>query len=149
VVNATATVFTVDIYQRWLRPKATEANLVSVGRCAGLLTLIVAAPLTFVAMRYRYIFIYSQNASCILAGSAANPSGRNDGTWWMRSLALLAQRCHHAAIQSKDRAVVVDGRTSKLLEFRQFLGAEKGGAPRRSSLVNVVQKLEGLIALLF
>jgi solute:Na+ symporter, SSS family len=67
VVNATATVFAVDVFHRWLRPKASDAQLVSVGRWAGTLTLIVAAPLSLVAMKYRYIFIYSQNAWCILA----------------------------------------------------------------------------------
>jgi len=67
IVNATASVFTVDIYQRWWRPAATEARLVRVGRVAGALTLAVAAPLSLVAINYRYIFIYSQNAWCILA----------------------------------------------------------------------------------
>jgi SSS family solute:Na+ symporter len=67
VVNATAAVFTVDLYQRWLRPGATEAQLLRVGRWAGAVTLLVACPLSLVAMKYRYIFIYSQNAWCILA----------------------------------------------------------------------------------
>jgi SSS family solute:Na+ symporter len=67
VVNATATLFTIDMYQRWLRPNETERNLVRVGRWTGLITLLVATPLSFVAMKYRYIFIYSQNAWCILA----------------------------------------------------------------------------------
>jgi len=67
IVNATASVFTVDIYQRWWRPAATEDRLVRVGRVAGALTLAVAAPLSLVAIKYRYIFIYSQNAWCILA----------------------------------------------------------------------------------
>jgi SSS family solute:Na+ symporter len=67
VVNATATVFTVDVYQRWLKPRSTEDQLVRVGRIAGTVTLLVAAPLSLFAMRYKYIFIYSQNAWCILA----------------------------------------------------------------------------------
>jgi solute:Na+ symporter, SSS family len=67
VVNATATVFTVDVYHRWFRPQASEAQLVGVGRVAGTLTLLIAAPLSLVAMKYKYIFIYSQNAWCILA----------------------------------------------------------------------------------
>ncbi|MBI2929466.1 MAG: sodium/solute symporter [Verrucomicrobia bacterium] len=67
IVNATASVFTIDLYQRWLRPRASEAQLVRVGRFAGTVTLLIAAPLTLVALRYKYIFIYSQNAWCILA----------------------------------------------------------------------------------
>jgi SSS family solute:Na+ symporter len=67
VVNATASVFAVDIYRRWLRPGADDAHLVRVGRWAGVVTLTVAAPLSLVALQYRYIFVYSQNAWCILA----------------------------------------------------------------------------------
>jgi SSS family solute:Na+ symporter len=67
IVNATASVFTMDVYQRWLRPGASDAQLVRVGRWAGTLTLLVAFPLTFVALDYRYIFTYTQNAWCILA----------------------------------------------------------------------------------
>jgi SSS family solute:Na+ symporter len=67
IVNATASVFTVDFYQRCLRPGAGDGELVRVGRLAGVLTLLAAFPLTFVALEYRYIFIYSQSAWCILA----------------------------------------------------------------------------------
>lgn len=67
VVNATATVFTWDVYRRWIRPEASERQLVRVGRWAGISTLLAALPLSFVAMEYKYIFIYSQNAWCILA----------------------------------------------------------------------------------
>ncbi len=67
VVNATATVFTVDLYQRWLRPDASQPQLIRIGRIAGTITLLIAAPLSFVAMKYKYIFIYSQNAWSILA----------------------------------------------------------------------------------
>ncbi len=67
VVNANATVFTIDVYQRWLKRQATEVQMVRVGRWAGILTLIVSVPLSFVAMRYKYIFVYSQNAWSILA----------------------------------------------------------------------------------
>jgi SSS family solute:Na+ symporter len=67
MVNATASVFTIDLFQRWLRPQASETQLVRVGRWAGVATLLTAAPLTLLALRYRYIFVYSQNAWCILA----------------------------------------------------------------------------------
>jgi len=67
VVNATATVFAIDVYQRWFRPQASEMRLVRIGQVAGILTLLIAGPLSLVAIRYKYIFIYSQNAWCILA----------------------------------------------------------------------------------
>lgn len=88
VVNATATVFTVDLYRRWLRPNANEAQLVRVGRAAGTLTLLVAAPLSLVAMKYKYIFIYSQNAWCILAIPITLAFGF--GVFWRRATGAAA-----------------------------------------------------------
>jgi SSS family solute:Na+ symporter len=67
IANATASVFTVDIYQRWIRPGAGEVELVRAGRGAGVMTFLVAFPLALLALDYRYIFTYSQNAWCILA----------------------------------------------------------------------------------
>lgn len=67
IVNATASVYTIDIHRRWLRPAASDRELVRVGRLVGLVTLLVAFPLTLLASSYRYIFTYSQNAWCILA----------------------------------------------------------------------------------
>jgi SSS family solute:Na+ symporter len=67
IANATASVFTVDIYKRWLRPTAGERDLLRTGRLAGAATLCLAYPLTMVALDYRYIFTYSQNAWAILA----------------------------------------------------------------------------------
>ncbi|MBI4664561.1 MAG: sodium/solute symporter [Verrucomicrobia bacterium] len=67
IVNATASVFTIDIYQRLLRPAASDRQLVRMGRWAGGVSLLIALPLTFLALRYRYIFTYTQNAWCILA----------------------------------------------------------------------------------
>ena len=67
IVNATASVFTNDLYQRWMRPAASDRDLVRTGRIVGLVTLALAYPLTLVAGRYDYIFVYSQNAWCILA----------------------------------------------------------------------------------
>jgi len=67
IVNATASVFTNDLYQRWMRPNAGDRDLVRTGRIVGLVTLAIAYPLTLVAGSYDYIFVYSQNAWCILA----------------------------------------------------------------------------------
>ncbi len=67
IVNATASVFANDLYQRWVRPDSSDARLIRVGRLAGLATLVIAYPLTLFAAKYEYIFTYSQNAWCILA----------------------------------------------------------------------------------
>lgn len=67
IVNATSSVFTNDLYQRCLRPSASDSHYIRVGRLVGLVTLVAAYPLTLFATRYEYIFVYSQNAWCILA----------------------------------------------------------------------------------
>jgi SSS family solute:Na+ symporter len=67
VTNATASVFTNDLYHRWIRPASSDRHLVTVGRITGIVTLAVAFPLTLFAAKYQYIFTYSQNAWCILA----------------------------------------------------------------------------------
>lgn len=67
IVNATASVFTNDLYARWIHPNASDALQVRVGRIVGFLTLLIAYPLTLFAAQYEYIFVYSQNAWCILA----------------------------------------------------------------------------------
>ncbi len=67
IVNATASVFSNDLYRRWFRPGAGDRELVRAGRWTGLATMAVAFPLALVAIRYKFIFTYSQNAWCILA----------------------------------------------------------------------------------
>jgi len=67
IVNATASVFTNDLYKRWIKPDASETRMVRVGRLVGLVTLVLAYPLALSVTKYKYIFTYSQNAWCILA----------------------------------------------------------------------------------
>ncbi len=67
IVNATGSVFTHDLYHRLIEPDADEKRLVRVARLTGIITLLIAFPLTLLATRYQYIFTYSQNAWCILA----------------------------------------------------------------------------------
>jgi SSS family solute:Na+ symporter len=42
VLNSTATVFTLDVYQRWLRPTATDRHLVWVGVVSSTVVLVIA-----------------------------------------------------------------------------------------------------------
>lgn len=67
VVNATSSVFVNDLYQRTAGRQASERRLIHVGRVVGLVTCLLAYPLTMVAFSYTYIFTYSQNTWCILA----------------------------------------------------------------------------------
>jgi solute:Na+ symporter, SSS family len=67
VVNATASVYTMDIFERWIRPGSSDRRLLRQGRLAGAATLALAWPLSVLVMDYRYVFTYSQNAWCILA----------------------------------------------------------------------------------
>jgi SSS family solute:Na+ symporter len=67
IVNSTASVFSNDLYHRWIRRDADDRHLILVGRCVGVLALILAYPLTLFAQSYAYIFTYSQNAWCVLA----------------------------------------------------------------------------------
>src|ERR1043166_937260 len=87
IVNATASVFTIDLYHRWLRPGTNDARLVRVGQMAGIATLITGFALTLVALRYRYIFTYSQNAWSILAIPVM----------WVFTLGMLWKRAAAAA----------------------------------------------------
>ena len=42
MMNSTATLFTMDLYQPFLKPKASEAELVNVGRIVGLIAILIA-----------------------------------------------------------------------------------------------------------
>ncbi|MHC4797524.1 MAG: sodium:solute symporter family transporter, partial [Planctomycetota bacterium] len=63
----TASVFTNDLYKRWMKPASSETHLVRVARIVGFITLLLAYPLALSVTKYKYIFTYSQNAWCILA----------------------------------------------------------------------------------
>jgi SSS family solute:Na+ symporter len=50
LANATATIFSLDVYQRFIRPRADERRTVLVGRCAAAVSLVLASLLApFVA----------------------------------------------------------------------------------------------------
>lgn len=42
MLNSTSTIFTMDIYRSLINPKATDRNMVTVGRLAGLMALVIA-----------------------------------------------------------------------------------------------------------
>ncbi|HOQ86141.1 MAG TPA: sodium/solute symporter [Phycisphaerae bacterium] len=68
VLNSTATVFTMDVYQRLLRPSATERHLVAVGRITTLVVLMVAITLArLIPLLGTSLFEYIQNLYAFFA----------------------------------------------------------------------------------
>lgn len=67
LVNSTATVFTIDVYQRFRRTKASEAHLISVGRYAGTVVLLVGVACVPLVQMWKHIFAYCQEVWVLLA----------------------------------------------------------------------------------
>jgi SSS family solute:Na+ symporter len=68
VLNSTSTIVTVDIYKRTLRPRATEAHLVRVGRLTSIAVMIIAAVLGgFVGRLGGSLFLYIQSLYAFFA----------------------------------------------------------------------------------
>lgn len=64
ILNSTATIFIMDIYNEYLSPRASEGRLVSVGRMAALVAPIVtccaAPPLGNIGQAFRYVHEYGE-----------------------------------------------------------------------------------------
>ena len=68
VLNSTSTIFTVDIYKRLLRPRASEPNLVLVGRASSVLVMVIAAVLAgFIGRLGGSLFVYIQSLYAFFA----------------------------------------------------------------------------------
>ena len=85
VLNATSTLFTMDIYQRYIVPKASQGNLVLVGRVITVLLVIVGC-IAAAALNSDSIFAYIQNVQCyvspgVLAVFAFGIINRSAGRW--------------------------------------------------------------------
>lgn len=68
LVNSTATVFTVDIYQRFFAKDAPEARLIAVGRYAGVVVLLVGVGCVPLVGLWKHIFAYCQEVWVLIAG---------------------------------------------------------------------------------
>lgn len=85
VLNATSTLFTMDIYQRYLAPRATQGNLVFVGRVVTVLLVIVGC-VAAAALNSDSIFAYIQSVQCyvspgVFAVFAFGMLNRSAGRW--------------------------------------------------------------------
>lgn len=66
VFNACSTLFTVDLYQKW-NPKATESKLVSIGRTATIVMVLIALAWIPVIKNSRGVYDYLQSVQSYLA----------------------------------------------------------------------------------
>ena len=68
VLNSTATVFTLDIYKRWLHPTASQRHLVRVGMVSSALILAISIALAMVIERLGSgLFVYVQTLYAFFA----------------------------------------------------------------------------------
>lgn len=68
LVNSTATVFALDIYQRMFRKNASETQVIRVGRWCGVATLLVGVGCVPLVGMWEHIFAYCQEVWALLAG---------------------------------------------------------------------------------
>ncbi len=68
LVNSTATIFSLDIYQRLYRKNAPDKELIRVGRWCGAITLLVGVVCVPLVGKWDQIFAYCQEVWVLLAG---------------------------------------------------------------------------------
>lgn len=68
LLNSTATVFTVDIYQRFARREPSQERLIVVGRFAGVAVMGVGLACVPLVAMWEHIFAYCQEVWVLLAG---------------------------------------------------------------------------------
>jgi SSS family solute:Na+ symporter len=67
LTNSTATIFSLDVYRRFLKPAATDQELVRIGRVTAVVALVVATLLCPFVARLGGIFIFFQTGVTYLA----------------------------------------------------------------------------------
>ncbi|MEW6235032.1 MAG: sodium/solute symporter [Candidatus Omnitrophota bacterium] len=68
VLNSTATIFTLDIYKRWIRPDASEKSLVLMGMWSSVIILVVSIVLAgFIGLIKVSLFVYIQSLYAFFA----------------------------------------------------------------------------------
>lgn len=68
VLNSISTIFTIDIFQRYLRPEASQRQLVRVGRWAVAVALLIAVGIApFILLLGKGLFIYIQDLASYFA----------------------------------------------------------------------------------
>lgn len=67
LTNSTATIFSLDVYRRYIKPGATDAELMRVGRITAVAALVVATLICPLVSQLGGIFIFFQTAVTYLA----------------------------------------------------------------------------------
>ena len=67
LANSTATIFSLDVYKKLLRPNASERAVVTVGRLASLFSLLIAGILAPQVEHFGGIFLYFQQGITFIA----------------------------------------------------------------------------------
>ncbi len=67
LVNASSAIFVFDVYKRAIQPKATEIQLIRVGRVAGIAVLCIGALWSPVVQKFDQIFAYFQECWAFIA----------------------------------------------------------------------------------
>ncbi len=88
MLNSAATIFTIDLYQRWMRPNSSQKHLIAVGRLSTGLFLVIAAAWSPFLLRFERVFSYIQEFwGLITPGVAVVFLG---GLFWRRATAPAA-----------------------------------------------------------
>jgi SSS family solute:Na+ symporter len=88
MLNSAATIFTIDIYQRRLRPDSSQRKLIAVGRMSTVVFLLIAAAWSPVLISFERVFSYIQEFwGLITPGVAIVFLG---GLFWKRATSSAA-----------------------------------------------------------
>jgi SSS family solute:Na+ symporter len=96
MLNSTATIFTVDLYQRHLRPESSQRHLIFVGRSSTVVFLILAAAWAPALMRFERVFTYIQEfwglitpgVAVVFLGGLFSARFSRDAAAWVMGLTL-------------------------------------------------------------
>jgi SSS family solute:Na+ symporter len=96
MLNSTATIFTIDLYQRHLRPESSQRHLIFVGRSSTVLFLILAAAWAPALMHFERVFTYIQEfwglitpgVAVVFLGGLFSPRFSRDAAAWVMGLTL-------------------------------------------------------------
>lgn len=141
MLNSAATIFTIDIYRRRVRPDSSERRLIAVGRMSTAAFLLIAAAWSPVLIRFERVFSYIQEFwGLITPGVAIVFLG---GLFWRRATASAAAWVMVATLPATlgvklllpaaaflDQMWIAGLVLGALLAVRSMIGPRDGTAPR-------------------
>jgi len=87
ILNSAATLFTKDVYQRYLRPNADDAEILRTGRIVSLVTLIAGVLASPLSQQFEGVYVFSQTLLSVFQGP----------TFGILLLGIFWARCTSAA----------------------------------------------------